>query len=178
MEVCVCVCLLGWLLLGGWLPVGPASQCNWKMWPGKCLPSGAWKLPPQRRWRAHRRLTWPLTGRAPYWVGAHVKSHFIPSPHAEKMHYLIVLKNPRLTKRNAKKFIRNPRPISCERTDLVKGASCAQLKVWVCVIQSAYILSKNIKISRLSQTIALKHMWPHILWIKRVRENVSLQEKQ
>lgn len=83
---CVCgsVCVLGWLLLGGWLPVGPASQCNWKMWPGKCLPSGAWKLPPQWRWRAQRRLTWPLTGRAPYWVGAHIKSHFIPSPHAEK----------------------------------------------------------------------------------------------
>lgn len=80
----VCVCLGGCCWGGGWLPVGPASQCNWKMWPGKCLPSGAWKLPPQRRWRAQRQLTWPLTGRAPYWVGAHVKSHFIPSPHAEK----------------------------------------------------------------------------------------------
>lgn len=86
MCVDVCVRALGRLLLwggggGGWLPVGPASQCNWKMWPGKCLPSGAWKLPPRWRWRAQRRLTWPLTGRACYWVGAHVKSHFIPSPH-------------------------------------------------------------------------------------------------
>lgn len=81
--VCVCVCVLVRLLLGG-LPVGPASQCNWKMWPGKCLPSRAWKLPPRWRRRAQRRLTWPPTGRACYWDDAHIKGHFIPSPHADK----------------------------------------------------------------------------------------------
>lgn len=40
----------------------------------------------------------------------------------------------------------------------------------VSVIQGAYILSRNINISRLTQTFALKNTWPHILWIERLVE--------
>lgn len=79
-------------------------------------------------WQGEPRIGWELTLRAT--LSLH---------HTQKKnYYLIVLKNPRLTK-NAKKIkkILQSMPISCEKTDLNKGTRCV-LK-WKCVCNSKHI---------------------------------------